>query len=327
MTPEPIPTSSVRIPAVPAPRWLSNWRVWVGGLLLLLIPFFVPIPSELRRHPVIGTLGDQLHTVLLCALTFLLYWRGPLVGRLGLSVLVTAIIGGSIEFLQILVGRAALFHDFVLDLVGIGLAAGFILWRGHQSRLGLTLMVLLLVYIPFQLRELPYLIEARMTCEKQFPLLTDFESPHDLQLWDDSYLSEISIQTRETPESEGSSNLFLQISIPASEKWPGAVMRHFPADWSQHSELALDIRLNSDTLSEIRGHVRLDDFAGRRDNVWTHDHFKITEQWQTVRIPLKEHLVAQKSRVLDLTDMVSLTIFVSTPDQPLALDVDNVRLH
>ena len=79
----------------------------------------------LRRHPAISPLGDQFHVVLMAVVALLIYWRGPLRGRLWLATMAAAIAAGAlVEFVQPLFGRAALLKDFLLDLVGIGIIVG-----------------------------------------------------------------------------------------------------------------------------------------------------------------------------------------------------------
>ena len=71
-------------PVVKPPAILDRWQTWVVFLVLLLIPFFVPIPRSLRYNPIVGHFGDQLHIPLLGGIYLMLYWKGPLRGRLWL---------------------------------------------------------------------------------------------------------------------------------------------------------------------------------------------------------------------------------------------------
>ncbi len=50
--------------------------------------------------------------MLLGGITLLLYWFGPLRGRIWRAALASAVMGGAIEFLQLLVGRPALLTTF-----------------------------------------------------------------------------------------------------------------------------------------------------------------------------------------------------------------------
>ena len=176
---------SPREPAWPEPRVFTDWRLRALGVALLLVPFFVPVPVELRRHVLIATLGDRLHMVLLAGAALALYWRGPLRGRLPAAALAAAALGGAIELLQELVGRQALFHDFVLDVMGIAMVVGWILWRGHGRREGVALILAMLAVTAFQLRELPPVMIAADRAGARFPVLEDCRDPVGAALWGD----------------------------------------------------------------------------------------------------------------------------------------------
>ena len=128
-------------PAVRPPRFLTDPRFGLALLLVLIVPFLVPIPMELRRHPIIGPLGNQVHVVLMGVFTLLFYWWGPLRGRLLGSALATAGLGVAIEIVQMPLGRSAAVFDVVLDLVGVAIICGWVIWRGHGRRAGLVLAV------------------------------------------------------------------------------------------------------------------------------------------------------------------------------------------
>ena len=69
-------------PAIPAPGLLRRWQVWAVLMILFLFPFFIHIPRSLNHHPVISPIGDQVHIFLFGGITLLLYWFGPLQGRI-----------------------------------------------------------------------------------------------------------------------------------------------------------------------------------------------------------------------------------------------------
>ena len=246
------------VPAVLPPSWLLDRRVWLVGMAILLIPFLVPIPVVLRRHPVIGSLGDQLHTVLFCCATFMLYWKGPLTGRLLRTSIAAVVIGIAIEFLQILVGRTPLLHDVLLDMVGVGLAVSFVQWRGYGRRLGLVTLIALLVSIPVQLHKLPLIVAGQYAVQDKFPTLSDFEGKAELALWSGRYGGEIA------PVREPDGNTFLRLTTGPSDRWPSLRMGLFPHDWTGYTRLVLRVRHRTAGVDSLKFTVRLDDFASRR---------------------------------------------------------------
>ena len=317
-------------PALRPPRLLlSRWTGLIAAVILI-VPFFVPIPLALRRHPVISPLGDQMHVVLLAAITLMLYWRGPLTGRLLRAVLAAAFIGGAIEFIQIPFKRQANLGDFGLDLVGIGIVCGWVLWRGMRRRAGLWLVIVLLMLIPWRLREVPFVAAAAYEARSLYPVLADLEGPHDKWLWGSNWSTVTIEQVPDSPDGPGG---VVRVTASASDHWPGAEMRRFPHDWSAYGVLAMDVRLVSGPADSLRIGVRLDDFVGRRETTWIANRFDIGADWTTVRIPLRDREVGGsgavdgESRLFDLTDVDRLLVYLSRPDTATVFEIDNVRLQ
>lgn len=310
-------------PALRAPALLRRWWVWVLLGAALLIPFFLPISPGLRRHPIIGALGEQLHIPLLACLTLLLYWQGPLRGRLWLTAMAAAVLGAAIELVQQFVGRSALIDDWFLDLVGIGLVVGFVLWRGHGVRQGKWLVIALLVYIPAQLWYLPFSVMAKYEARLTFPVLADFDGKHSAWLWADTNGSAIALAQVDSTRGQ-----VLRITAGPPHHWPGARMVHFPADWTAHDSLVFEARFARPARGpEQRFHLRIDDFQSRRDKAWVTESFAADTRWQTYTLPIKDHKVLHGERTLDLADVELLLFFIRAPEDSCVLEIDNIRLQ
>jgi len=259
---------SRREPAIAAPGFLRRWQVWTAMMVLFLFPFFIRIPRSLNHHPVISPIGDQVHIFLFGGICLLLYWFGPLQGRLALAAAVSAVMGGAVEFLQLLVGRQALFQDFLLDLVGIGLVASFIIWKGEKRQEGKWVFLLLLVSIPASLYFLPWRISATYHCRNIFPVLANFENYGDRYLWGSNSEGKLTFpRIEDSPDGEGH---VLRLAAEPGPHWPGATMRRFPEDWSGYSSLKLDVRLVDAPTDTVMFGLRLDDY--RDTAVANHHH-------------------------------------------------------
>lgn len=312
-------------PALPAPGFLRNKLIGILLLILLLFPFFIHIPRSLNHHPVISPIGDQVHIFLFGAIYLLLYWFGPLRGRLWMAAIVSAVMGGAVEFLQLLVGRQALFSDFLLDLLGIGLVAGFILWRGHGRQAGKWLFLLLLLSLPIQLYYLPWRIAATYHARDLFPVLADFESYGDRYLWAPNMDGELTYPRRDdTPGGEGT---VLHLFGDASSHWPGATMRRFPEDWSGYTELKMDVRMAEGPGDSVKFGLRLDDYDGVKEQVWTAQTFHASDQWRTITMPIANRQLWNSDRNLNPVEMDRLIIYFGKPQEPVAVEVDNIRLE
>lgn len=319
-------------PAIKPPAVLLHWQTWAFGMAVLLVPFFVPIPIVLRRHPIISPLGDQLHVVLLAGVALLLYWLGPLSGRLWATAAVSAVIGGAIEIIQIPFGRNAYWGDFVLDVVGIGLVVGYVLWRGHRQRVGLALILALLLVFPARLYHVPFVAAASYRSRDLYPLLSDLEGRHDNWIWGSNNAVVQVVACDDTPSGPGH---VARLAAGPPAHWPGAEMRRFPHDWSAHDFLLMDVRLvpgpDAEPDASQPFSVRIDDFVGRQENTWIFDPALATTAWQTVRIPLRDRAVTDGSRmserIFDLHDVDRILLYLARPEARAVLEFDNLRLE
>lgn len=312
-----------REPAWPPPRLLARWQTWTVLMAVLVVPFFVPIPIGLRRNVLISTLGDRLHIVLPAGITLLLYWKGPLRGRLFWAALAAATVGGAIEFLQELVGRTALLHDWLLDLMGIGLVVGWVSWRGHRRPLGLVLVILLVTTALVQLRALPPTMLAVAEARDRFPMLEDFEGPHTWYMWsanDDAALTM-------TGAAAAAGHRGLRLTGGPPSRWPGAHVRRFPHVWTGYNVLEMTVRHTGAGVDSVRFAVRLDDFQGVHDHDWLDASFWATREWRTFRLPVSDRVTRWSLRPFDLSDVDGLTIFLPVPRDTVCIEIDDIRLR
>ena len=316
-------SAAPRDPAWPPPRLLARWQSWLVVMTVLVVPFFVPIPIGLRRNVLIATLGDRLHIVLPAGITLLLYWKGPLRGRLLAAAAAAAAAGGAIELLQELVGRTALLHDWLLDLMGIGMVVGWVWYRGHGRREGLVVVAALVITALAQLWSLPLTMAAAAEARARFPVIADFESRLADQLWNGNYDAEL----RVAAGAAASGRAGLRITAAPSAAWPGANMRRFPHDWSGYRTLELKVRHANAGPDSVRFGIRLDDFQTLHDHDWIDRGYWATRQWRTVSIDFADRLTRWSGRPFDATDVDVLVVFLATPTDSVTLEIDDVRLR
>lgn len=312
-------------PALGMPRLLGYWPVWVLAAFLLVVPFFVKIPKSLNNHPIVGPFGDQLHVVLLGALTFLIYWVGPVRGRVWAAAGIAVLLGGAIEFIQIPFGRSALFKDFLLDLLGIGLATGFILWRGHRRSWAQPAFFMLLLVLPAQMWRLPFVAAAASHNRDTFPVIADFESRWDHLLWSDNMEADLEIV--EVADGPHGPTRVLRLTGAPPVNWPGAYIRRFPRDWTGYTTLAAEVRLVSGGTESGRLGIRLDDVDGIKEEVWISKGVDVGPEWTTVTFRFAEARMQWGSgRVFDHTDLEKVLFYLPKPATETIVEIDDVRL-
>jgi len=316
-------TAPHRTPAWPPPRPLARWQTWLVVMIILVVPFFVPISPVLRRNVLISALGDRLHIVLTAGITLLLYWKGPLRGRLLGAAVAAAVAGAAIEGLQLFVGRTALFHDWLLDLMGIGMVVGWVLFRGHGRRSGLALAGGLVTLAAAQLWYVPVVMMAAREAQERFPVIEDFEGRLAGKLWNGTYDAEIEV----TPDAAASGRAGLRLVAGPPGLWPGAAMRRFPHDWSGYQALELQVRHTTAGLDSVRFGIRLDDFETQHDKGYLSRGFWVKNTWRTVRIDFAGRRTLVTDRPFDATDVDLIAVFLRTPADSVTFEIDDVRLR
>ncbi len=298
-------------------------RRWLLLLFLLLMPFLVPIPEALERRHLVRALGHQLHVPLILGLTLLLHRRGPLAGRLLLACVAAAAAGGAVEIVQQFCGRHARLRDFGLDLIGVGLAATWELWRLHRSRPALVLGLLLLLAVPAQLASLPAQLAAERAARDRFPSLGDFETRDQRHLWGESYEGSFGLAR----PAGGGEGRVLRVRAPASASYPGVVMRGFPADWSAYTSLEGRARMVEGAGDSLLLMVWLDDYHGYREGAWVTDRIHVSRNWRHFRVLLKEMEEHPPGRELDRRDVYSLVFYLPQPKVAAVIELDDLRLR
>ncbi|MBU2501165.1 VanZ family protein [bacterium] len=319
------PAARIREPAIPPPRFITRWQTWVLLGVLLLLPFFITIPVELRKHPVVGPLGDQFHVLLLGAITLVLYWAGPLRGRIWWSALAASLMGVVIEFAQLLVGRSAYWGDVVLDMVGTGIVVGFVSWRGLGRRWGLPLMVLCAIYVPWVLRDLPADTRARRFHRDLFPVIEDFENPHLGRMW--AGVGDGAVGFPPIPDGPDGPTFVLRITGAPPSTWPGARMSYFPHDWRGYDRLVLRARHRGPDDWIARFTIKVDDERGKSDDGAVLAYHHATAEWREYELPIEGQVGRNTDLFLDLRDVSTLSVFLNSPGDTVVLEIDDVRLE
>ena len=313
-----------RQPTLAPPAILRHWQAWALAMTLLLLPFFVKIPRALNNHPVAAPLGDQLHVILLGSITLMLYWYGPLTGRIWWSALAAAVTGGAIEFLQILVGRTALFHDFLLDLLGIAIAVAFVLWRGDRHGWARVAFIALILFFPAQLYRVPFISIAAYRTHDTFPVISNFEGRYDGWLWAGSSTEAVGVTSID--DGPDGPTRVLRITGEPPNHWPATYMRRFPRDWSDYRAISLDVRLVGELSTEVKLGVRLDDFSGIKKQENVYQTFVVSPEWQTVTFTFEGLPVRDSERIFEHDDVDRIILYIPRPKAHTVLEINNIRL-
>ncbi len=307
-----------RSPLRPRPWWLLVAAVF-------LAVFLVPIPRVLERNLVIAALGDRVHVVLLGLATLVFAYLaarrcGP-VRAIVLGVILAMLLGGGIEFLQLLTSRSARWRDFSLDLVGIGIAGCWLVYRRWRSWIALAAGIALALLVPWQLRFIPRLLLAQAVSRQEFPRLADFHDAHAGALWGPSNGAAMQVVNSGDPAH----GRVLRAVLPPIP-YPGVQMRGFPRDWSGYPRLTGAVRVMQAPTDSVNVMVRLDDDSYHEDHDFAFRRVRTGRQWQRFAIDLPSLRTHHGDRPLELAMMHGLLFYVASPADTVVLQVDDLAL-
>jgi len=168
-------------------------------------------------------------------------------------------------------------------------------------------------------------IEAYRYRNDQFPALCRFESwrehwfirPHD---------ASVSIVPTPSAWSDNHSGSVGSITFDTTVEYPGFVFDDPPADWSDYRALTLTAFSSEDTTVmlylTIEDHTHNHEYDDRYNR-----RFTIIPGANTVSVPLDSVRNAPSSRVMDLTRIENLNIFMVGPRRPTTLYLDDITLE
>ena len=295
------------------------------GLLLLWAAFIAPLsayaPRSLKHAWQLGHVGlFAIWTYLFLCSAAKKLKAGPLIA---LALLASLLLGFTIEWIQVGIGREFSLSDLLLDLLGclLGICLGL-----HQRLLTipatfkaglftLTALFLLLATAPLA----PILLDE-FNMHRKFPVLADFSSELEGQRWKGNV--EI-VQLA----SEAGPHAALRIGID-TRHYSGASLAHFYRDWRGYRYLHLEI-FNPDRDS-IKVTLRIHDDQhygpGRGDYYDRYNRqFVIEHGWNSIRIELSDVAGAARERRIDLGRIQGLGLF--TVDSPRHRDIYLARLR
>ncbi len=256
-------------------------------------------------------------------------WRSgqPFFRQLVEVLLLTFVLGGITELIQGQIGREATWQDLGNDLIG-GLLGVVFFAESRRTlaawKLRLLQMPVLLIFL-WSLLPVAKVIIDDTIAYRQFPLLSGFETPLETSRWSGS-----AKRTRDdTVSSSGRSSLRLDLT---TQRYSGIGLKDFPRDWSAYDSVSLQV-FNPDP-EPLLLHFRIHDqyhsnHKNVRNNVYSdrfNASFKIMPGWNTLQVSLAKVASAPKDRLLDLSRIAGMGVFVGKLTEPRTIYLDDVML-
>jgi len=231
--------------------------------------------------------------------------------------------GGLIELLQGYLNRSPDMMDLARDLAGGLVSMAFfttaIKTISKNSRRIFQLLAFVLLII--LLYPLAIALTDELIAAKQFPLLSGFETPFEINRWHGNS----AISVADTVSSHGKSSLKVKLN---TSKYSGVTLRNFPGNWRNFASLNFSIYNPSERPIEI--HCRIHDIHHRSNGQKYSDRFnkKFTIQsgWQTIKIDILDIINAPKGRKMDIENIQGIGLFAVQLAKPEIIYLDNILL-
>ncbi len=241
------------------------------------------------------------------------------------AILVTLVWGLSIEVLQYFWGRSASWMDLSLDFCGTLLALGFLpgLMNPLTGKLNAIVRICIVGFTLFHLSPFVLALSDEQIARNQFPVLSDFETPFELDRWTgDAGMSVVS-------SFAGKPGHQLKIDL-GTQRYSGVGMNYLPSEWRSYNNLNLEIYYPyQQPLSiTIRVHDVIHQTVQPR-NLFSDRYnrqYQLESGWNQIEIELGDIEQAPNSRKMDMSQIVDVSFFASRLERPLTIYLDRIYL-
>lgn len=301
---------------------LSSMAI-VGSILLFTDG---PHPDSPRSYKTIWDLG---HVILFSIISYivLLGWTSQkrTIGfrQIFWIILIVSVLGILIELTQSGTGRSPDVLDVMRNVIGALVAISFwaplsdIIKKHYIKYLRVaTIILLICALIPPVIA-----ITDEILAFKQFPVLSDFETPFELDRWSGG--AKRAIDHNYYFHGNSSMKVVLDTS-----RYSGVTLKYFPKNWTNYKTLLLSIFNPDDEPITITCRIHDRRHAEGEQNY--HDRFNqrytLQKGWDLITIPLEQIKHAPNMREMDLRQIQALGIFTTGLLKPAVIYIDDVRL-
>ncbi|MGD8581957.1 MAG: VanZ family protein [Gammaproteobacteria bacterium] len=307
----------------------KNNNLWFIGFMLVIgsVLLFIGGPDyySARSARCFWDLGHILYFALLAYLLS----RWTLVCRMSLPaqwvtiLAVTLVTGVMIEIMQYGTTRTPDTGDILRDLTGSLLVLVFgpagLRLQSVRRRYFLRNIVMVLVLV--QLWPLTKSLIDEAIARRQFPLLSGFETPFEIERWQSD--GTLAIE----PMLPATESRLLRISLTTAE-YSGASLRYFDGDWV--SARTLQVSLYNPDSYPLRITCRIHDRQHTDGDMEYEDRFNrsylLMPGWNQIEINLDEVEKSPANRKMDMRHIQKIMLFAVSLPSPRMLYLDEMRL-
>lgn len=238
-------------------------------------------------------------------------------------LLLSLVLGSLIEWSQAAFDRTFSLKDMAMDVIGSLAAVAFLSpTRIVPSRNLLRITQIIICFLVLLLTyPLVIVLVDQVVARMQFPVLSNFETPFEINRWGGSAL----IAIDENTVREGKASLKVQLT-PA--RYSGTSLNHFPANWHGHDYLHISIF--NPSLEPLKVTLRINDKEHFSNGQFYSDRFNrqfiLSSGWNNIDIAIDDIRNAPKNRAMNIRAIGNLGIFTVNLKTPKLIYIDDVRL-
>jgi len=236
------------------------------------------------------------------------------------------VFGIAIEYIQHDIALDSQVSDVLRDLVGGFLTltfrhldkTAFSFWTRRIIR-GIAIFIFCVAASPLVIALVDEYIAVR-----QFPVLSDFETPFELQRWQGKAKLSISQLPQVAPD-----HLLKVVTRPGV--YSGAKLVYMPSNWTGYRFLHL--KFYNPQSSPVRIAIRAHDLEHEtgRYRLSTYDRYQhqfvLEHGWNVIDISLNDVARAVKHRKLDLSRMINVSFYTPKPKKSETLYLSEISLR
>ncbi len=299
-----------------------NWFFFLlfFATTLLFIPGITGRFSDYQSE--IWNLGHIGYFFLLISVLFPLIERSlpSQLSRLIVSILITLLLSGVIEMIQLMVGRMASVNDVINNLVGCLFALYRCQFRQLKQRgKKVALLWVLLLLLFWRLVPLLSITVDSAFAYNKHPVVADFETPFELLRWSSVFPLQV---------SQGGSNQ-LVVHLKPVGQYQGVTLFPRVANWSGYSLLRFEVYNSGAQMWRL--HLRINDQMHDESEMQHYnDRYNTTlplnPGWNSFQIDLKQLKAAPASRQMNMNNISKVDLFFTNEPSLATIRIDNIVL-
>ncbi len=259
--------------------------------------------------------------------TLLQIWRSFATRPFQVQIIVilplSLFLGFLIEWSQAALDRTFSFKDILMNTIGSIAAIAFlsptrIAFSRNLLRITQIIICFLILLLTYPL---VIVLVDQVVATRQFPVLSNFETPFEINRWGGSAIIAIEKNT----VKEGEASLKVQLT---TQRYSGISLNHFPPNW--HDRDYLHVSIFNPSQEPLKVTLRVNDNEHISNGQLYSDRFNrqfiLSYGWNNIDIAIDDIRNAPKNRVMNLRAIRHLGIFTVNLKNPQLIYIDDVRL-